>query len=106
MNHPELSAKTNILIVPLDWGLGHATRCIPIIKALLHKGCSVFLAAERKVKSLLHEEFPDLPIIELKGYRISYSYNKFLLPFAIASQIPKMFSAISHEHKWLKKVVK
>jgi hypothetical protein len=23
-----------ILIAPLNWGLGHATRCIPIIRAL------------------------------------------------------------------------
>ncbi|MBU3745270.1 MAG: glycosyl transferase family 28, partial [Sediminibacterium sp.] len=37
------TAKQNIkvLVAPLDWGLGHATRCIPIIAALLSEGYEV-----------------------------------------------------------------
>ena len=35
-----------VLIAPLDWGLGHATRCIPIIHALLANGYEVVIAAD------------------------------------------------------------
>ena len=30
--------KKTILVAPLNWGLGHATRCIPIIRALEANG--------------------------------------------------------------------
>ena len=44
-----------VLVAPLDWGLGHATRCIPVIRELLLKNCTVFLAADGKVKALFPE---------------------------------------------------
>jgi hypothetical protein len=50
--------KTRILVAPLDWGLGHATRCIPIIRELLSRGCEVWLAGEGAQEHLLKEEFP------------------------------------------------
>ena len=52
-----------VLVAPLDWGLGHATRCIPIIKELIEKGHIVFIGASGQVKELLKMEFPDLEII-------------------------------------------
>ena len=42
----KLRRKSRILVAPLDWGLGHATRCIPIIKELLGNDCDVWLAGE------------------------------------------------------------
>ena len=39
--------KKKILIAPLNWGLGHATRSIPIIKAL--EECVNFLGPDREV---------------------------------------------------------
>src|SRR5690242_18150097 len=86
--------KPTILVAPLDWGLGHATRCIPIVRALIHHGAHVILAGEGKVKSLLSSEFPLIPFEELKGYRVRYSNNKWTLPFVLASQIPKILSSI------------
>src|SRR5579875_834908 len=102
MNQSAIVLKPNILVAPLDWGLGHATRCIPVIKCLLQQNCNVFLAGESKTKTLLEKEFPQLKFLDLKGYRISYSSNKWTLPFAIASQIPKIISAIKEEQEWLK----
>ena len=67
--------RPRVLIAPLDWGLGHATRCIPIILSLLEHGCEVIVAAEGAAKQLLLQEFPDLVFAELKGYRIAYSRN-------------------------------
>ena len=45
--------KPRILIAPLDWGLGHATRCIPIIRELLANECDVWLAGEGVQHKLL-----------------------------------------------------
>jgi UDP-N-acetylglucosamine transferase subunit ALG13 len=94
------------LVVPLDWGLGHATRCIPLIKEFQANGCEVIIAAETAVKSLLEHEFQQLTFIPLKGYRISYSRKSHWLPLKIISQVPRVLLGIYKEHKWLKKVVK
>lgn len=94
------------MVVPLDWGLGHATRCIPLIRELLTNGCEVIIAAETATKSLLMLEFQQLTFIPLKGYRISYSKVKHGLPLKIISQVPRLLLAIYEEHTWLKKVVK
>jgi spore coat polysaccharide biosynthesis predicted glycosyltransferase SpsG len=37
-----------VLIAPLDWGLGHTARCIPIIQELLHQGHEVIFAGTKK----------------------------------------------------------
>ena len=58
--------KERILIAPLNWGLGHATRCIPIIQQLLLQGHFIVIATENEGKALLEKEFPNLPIITLK----------------------------------------
>ena len=89
-------------MAPLDWGLGHATRCIPIIHSFLKAGHEVMLAAEGKQASLLGQEFPQLTILPLRGYRVSYSKKGWQLPFLLAAQLPKIFRAIRRENIWLK----
>lgn len=95
-----------VLVAPLDWGLGHATRCIPIIRQLLRRQCTVFLGGEDKTHQLLRQEFPGLSFVDLKGYRVEYSKNKWTLPFVIASQIPKILSVIKYENQRLREIVK
>jgi len=101
-----IAHKHRILIAPLDWGLGHATRCIPIIHELLVQGCEVLIAAENSTQSLLQNEFPQLVFIPLTGYRIRYSYLKFWLPLKIFLQIPRLLYSIYKEHQWLKRAIK
>ena len=96
----------NILISPLDWGLGHATRCIPIINILTKQGCNVFIAAEGNIKVLLESEFPNAKFLPLKGYNIKYSKQKKWLPLKILTQIPQILFTIYKEHLWLKKTIK
>ena len=62
-----------MLLAPLDWGLGHATRCITIINELLTNGYDVLLGAEDQTAALLQKEFPTIKIIPLPGYRITYA---------------------------------
>ncbi len=92
--------KPRILLSPLDWGLGHATRCIPIIRELLHLDCDVWLASDGYQKRLLQQEFPALTILEMPGYKIRYSKSGFRLK--MITQIPKILDIINYENKWLK----
>lgn len=94
-----------MLVAPLDWGLGHATRCIPIIRALQQQGHTVVLACSGAQQQLLQQEFPSLQMLTLPGYNISYSRKKWKLPFKIGVQIPKIIKTIRREHAWLQQVI-
>ncbi len=93
------------MVAPLDWGLGHATRCIPIIHALMHQGIEVWAAAEGAQQILLQQEFPGLRVLPLKGYGINYSKKKSLLPFKLLTQLPRLLGLISYERKWLQQTI-
>ncbi len=97
--------KPRILVAPLDWGLGHATRCIPIIRELLAQGCEPWLAGEGAQESLLKEEFPQLSFLQLDGYRIRYSRSAVGLLLSIFRQTHKILTAIKKENAWLKKMI-
>ncbi len=96
--------RKNILICPLEWGLGHATRCIPIIKKLLELDANVIIAGEGRSLMLLQKEFPNLKNIHLPGYGISYPKRKWM-EISMLSQIPKIFYNIYKENKRLKNIV-
>ncbi|MCY7293254.1 MAG: glycosyl transferase family 28 [Ferruginibacter sp.] len=94
-----------VLIAPLDWGLGHATRCVPIIKEFTAQGFDVIIAGEKSGAVLLEKEFPHLKILKLKGYRVSYSKNKHFFFVKLLSQLTKIQAAVRHEHKWLQRII-
>jgi hypothetical protein len=93
-------AGKKILVAPLDWGLGHATRCVPLIKALYEIHCELWLAGEGAQEDLLRKEFPALPFLPLKGYRIQY--GKRNLTGNLLMQIPSILRSIKVENRWLK----
>jgi uncharacterized protein (TIGR00661 family) len=97
--------RPRVLVAPLDWGLGHATRCIPIIFKLLQENCDVIIAAEGGGKTILQREFPALHFIHLQGYRVSYSAKRSMLPVKLLLQFPKIISRVYAEKRWLKKIV-
>jgi uncharacterized protein (TIGR00661 family) len=95
-----------VLITPLDWGLGHATRCIPLIKTLKAKGFRILIGSSGTPAILLQNEFPDLQILPLKGYKIQYSKTKWYFPFKLLSQLPRIISVIQYENKWLDTIIR
>lgn len=104
-NFNSIGKNTRILIAPLDWGLGHATRCIPIIKELIRLNATVFIVADKKNLILLKEEFPSSVFLRYKGYEIQYSHHKiFFLP-KLFLQIPRIILRIFYEKKWLKNAI-
>ncbi|MFD2822853.1 glycosyltransferase [Lacinutrix iliipiscaria] len=98
--------KKRILVAPLNWGLGHATRCIPIIHALLHHHFDVVLASDGVALDLLRKEFPDLDTVELPSYNITYAKNSQLFKWKLLKGSPKLIKAIKAEKKAVKTIIK
>ncbi|MBI2284360.1 MAG: glycosyltransferase [Bacteroidetes bacterium] len=94
-----------VLVAPLDWGLGHATRCIPIIRALVTNGFNVIIAADGAQAHLLNQEFPMLTILPIPGYRVRYAGTRAGLALALMKQLPRLKRLISEEHQWLQQVI-
>jgi UDP:flavonoid glycosyltransferase YjiC (YdhE family) len=84
-----------ILVAPLNWGLGHVARCIPLIKALENMGAEVLLASDGGALRLLKAEFPHLPAFELPSYRIRYQHSNMVRN--IAWQLPRIAYAVRAE---------
>lgn len=104
INNINKKSDFRALVVPLDWGLGHATRCIPIISTFIKSGINVIVAAERETKVLLEIEFPRLQILDIKGYRIKYQ-KKGSFNLKLISQIPSILKSIKNEKIWLDKII-
>lgn len=99
-----MKEKNKILISPLDWGLGHSSRIIPIINLLIEKGDEVIIAANGDSYNYLKQYFKKQKFIKISGYNINYSQRKSILKLIF--QIPKILIAIIKEHKTLKKIIK
>jgi uncharacterized protein (TIGR00661 family) len=93
--------KPKILVAPLDWGLGHATRCIPIIREMMQRGCQVEIAGNGNSLRLLQQELPELITYEIPGYKISYPSNSFFFALQILAQVPRILTTVKKEHQWL-----
>jgi uncharacterized protein (TIGR00661 family) len=93
-----------ILITPLDWGLGHATRCIPIIRELLKRNCTVVIAGSGDSLLLLKNEFPRLTFFTLPAYSPAYSRSQSMT-WKIAKQLPKFASVIRKEHQQIEALI-
>ena len=96
----------NILVAPLNWGLGHATRCIPIINALLENGFNPILASDGTALTLLKKEFPHLLTLELPSYNIEYAKKASNFKWKIIKNSPKTINAILQEKKIVKNWIK
>lgn len=101
----ELSQK-NILVAPLNWGLGHATRCIPVIQALEANGFNPIIASDGIALELLKLEFPHLQFLVLPSYKITYPKDGKKFKLKMILNFPNMLSAIYKERKSVQKWVK
>lgn len=93
-----------IFISPLDWGLGHATRCIPIIKELA-KNNKIIIGTTVLNKFFFETHFPELQKINVPSYNINYSKN---LPvwLKVLQQSRKITLVINEENKLLERIIK
>ncbi|MGV9003321.1 glycosyltransferase [Flavobacterium sp.] len=94
--------RKNILIAPLNWGLGHATRCIPLVHELEKNNFTPIIASDGAALALLKKEFPHLMHLELPSYHIEYSTKAKNLKWELLKNSPKTISAIISEKKIVK----
>lgn len=94
-----------ILVAPLNWGLGHATRCIPLIRQLQQEGCEVITASDGDSRSLLVEEFPLLTHLSSPHAPIRYSKKKIFFGWAMVRLLPRLLQQVHREKRWIKKIV-
>ncbi|MBX2973122.1 MAG: glycosyltransferase [Flavobacteriales bacterium] len=85
-----------ILVAPLDWGLGHSTRCIPIIRALLDRRAVPVIGADKGPLAVLRSEFPQLELVRVPGVDIRYSKSQSQL-WSMARQFPQMVRSVRAE---------
>jgi len=94
-----------VLVTPLDWGLGHATRCIPVIRSLIDHDCEVLIAGSGDSLRLLQAEFPDIDAMQINGYEPVYQSSGSMV-LKMALQLPKFIRTISLEHKVIEKIIR
>ncbi len=103
MQNVEYRAQ-NILISPLNWGLGHASRCVALVRQEIEAGNHVTLAGDGESLSLLRKHFPDLPIIHLPHLNLQYSAGKSQIG-AMLRAIPKIVIWSIQDHRFLKQIL-
>ena len=91
-----------ILFSVLNWGLGHATRSIPIINKLLSEGHDILLASDGQAGLFLNKTFPQLKYYELTPYNIRYSNQQ--IEWSVFNQSFQLTRAISREHDEASKI--
>ena len=97
--------NNKILIAPLNWGLGHATRCIPVINALLQEGFQPVLAGDGDSLELLKKEFPQLKSYPLPSYEIRYTKNGKFLKYKLLIDLPGIQKVIKKERLAVEKII-
>ncbi len=95
--------RERILYCVLDWGLGHATRSIPTIRALISAGCEVVIASDSFALAFLRAEFPSLHSHELPSYDVEYK-SEHIIQNGIANS-KRMRIAIKAEHDMIGEIV-
>ena len=97
--------QKKILVAPLNWGLGHATRCVPIIRELQKQKAVVIIGGDGMALAYLQAEFPELQSISIPDLKVRYPKSGgFLLYFAI--RIPRLFAHVRKENLLLRKLVR
>ncbi len=61
-----------ILLSPLNWGMGHVARCIPLIDELLKNGNYLIVAANLQQQQIFKQYFPQLEYLEHSGYPFKF----------------------------------
>ena len=99
-----MSSQKTILVCPLDWGLGHATRMVPVIQMLLDEGAKVIIGADHRPLSFLMQRFPSCEFVKLPGFTPSYPKEGSMALMMLKS-FPQMLAAARKAYDLLQKII-
>ncbi|MBW2987634.1 hypothetical protein KY336_03730 [Candidatus Woesearchaeota archaeon] len=87
-----------ILFGICTWGLGHATRDLPIIRRLLEKGHSVTIATSGRSLEVLKKEVPECKFIDFPDYPAPYTKSS-LFALKFTTYLPHLVRMVRKEKK-------
>jgi uncharacterized protein (TIGR00661 family) len=96
------SQKKKVFIAPLNWGLGHAIRLLPLIKLLLTKDYEVYIGASGRSKEVLQQEVKQCIFFDFPEYPIKYPHSRFFVTRFMLIIFPQMLLAMKNEQKKLR----
>ncbi len=99
-----MEPSKNILICPLDWGLGHATRMVPVIEMLKQKGANVIIATDNRPLEFLKQRFPNNKVIKLEGYSPKYPANNNMA-LAMIKSVPNIILKAKQAKRKLQTII-
>lgn len=94
-----------VLVAPLDWGLGHATRCVPVIKEFLMQGAEVEIAVVKANASLFREIFPDVRQRIAPSYNIVYPKHGYNMGLWLVKNSVHLKNVMRFEHRFAEEMV-
>ena len=94
-----------ILVAPLNWGLGHASRCVPLVHRFLEEGHEVILGGDGESLTLLRKHFPKLRYVYLAPLHLRYSKGSRQVGVMLRA-IPRLVWWSIKDHAILKSVLR
>lgn len=102
MINKEKFYKKRVFYGILDWGLGHTTRSIPLIRFLQELGFEVIIACNSTQQKVLAAELDNIRFLPLKGYDLAYGNSSWRTKLKIALQSIKILTNIKSENGWIR----
>ena len=94
-----------ILVAPLNWGLGHASRCVPLVQRFLDEGHEVVLGGDGESLTLLRKHFPKLRYTYLAPLNLRYGKGKSQV-WSVFKALPKIIVWAMKDHEMLKALLR
>ena len=94
-----------ILVAPLNWGLGHAGRCVPLVQRFLDEGHEVILGGDGESMTLLRRHFPKLRYTYLAPLQLRYSASRRQV-WAMLKALPKLIAWAYKDHAMLQALLR
>ena len=95
-----------VLVAPLDWGLGHATRCVPVVREFLRAGAEVELAVVKANANFFREVFPELRQRLAPSYNIVYPKHGYNMALWLLKNSVHLNAVMRYEHHFAEEMVK
>jgi hypothetical protein len=88
------------------WGLGHATRTLPIIRKAIKEGHNVSVVSSGRALSMLRQELGDGPdFFKLEDYQPPGTLNSSMMVLGSILRFPEYVRAIRCEHDFVKRFI-